>query len=389
MSFFEYATAEEHPDDRPAAEGLKESTAKSYARLLRQIGLETKDNEQSLFEEPPDWLSILDWRDDPRKGGKARLETHRRALQWLAAWWGQGGLEAPPFIRRVWATKKTIAKARESGTMRERYKFLRLPSDIETLLGAHPYEAEARTTTAWCRGARYKRAILHRDATWRAMVLLAFYTGSRPGELRTLRLSNYQPLRGGIVGWRQPKDGGVSRDVAIPETFVWHSPHDASLDHYLKHVRPKVATSQSGDAFFLTHTGRPFTESSVLDFVGRGMHLTLGQDSTGGHGLRRACATYRYHYGWTLEEIATLLHDSEAVVASSYIDWTWIRSPQGEPRRAPKPRPKLPHLRPRASWLDRRGELAAKYPTTGAALRRLRSRANQEMLSESTPAIPG
>lgn len=244
MDLLDYMVAEEHPDERPFAEGLKLSTAKPYMRLLRQIGHETTAEEDALFKREPDWPRILAWRDDPRKGGKARLETHRRALAWLAAWWGQGGASAPPFIRRIWATKRTIARSREAGAMKERYKFLRLPRDIELLLGSHPFEVEARTTGSWCRAARHKRAIVHKDATWRAMMLLGFYAGARPGELRTLKVSNFQPERGGIIGWAQPKDG-VARDVAIPETFVWHSQRDASLAHYLAQCARRLRRSEA------------------------------------------------------------------------------------------------------------------------------------------------
>lgn len=349
MPLLDFMRLDEHPDDRPHSTGLGEHTAKDYIAHLRQIGREAFDDAHALItgEKEPEWQRILDWRDDPGKGGKARLETQRRALRWLAAWWGYDRATCPPFLRDSWKTKRSLAESRDAGRLRERQRFLRLPTDIQALIAAHPYETRLRGRVLVMRRRALQRA-RHQDATFRTMVFLAFYTGARPSELATLMLENYQPDRGGIVGWAQPKDHGERRDVVIPETFVWHSKIDASVDHYLTYVRPKVSRAESGEALFLTPTGRPFAPRTAALFIGRTMRIILGPASTGGHGLRRACATYRYHFGWSIHDIAVLLHDSESVIAASYLDWTWLNSPRGEPVLPTKKRPPLPRIRSRA-----------------------------------------
>lgn len=345
VSFMEFATMEEYPDERPSLAGIAPSTAAHYATMIRQIARETTGDAQIYFAAPPDWLRIMAWRDDPARGGKARLESHRKSLMWLASWWGQGDANKPPFIRQRWNTEKNIAKAIAAGTFRRRLRFLRVPSDVSRLLHARPNEDRLLVSPRWKR-PRWRAPARYLDSTWLTMVFLSVYTGCRPSELATLRLRDYQPDRGGITNWAQPKDHGKPRDVSIPEHFVWHSAVDPSIDHYLQYVRPRVATRSSPDSLFLTKTGRRWNQKVVTSFMSTCMRDVLGDLNTGGHGLRRACATFRYRHGWSIEDIAQLLDDSETVISESYLDWTWLRSlPEGTIQRR-KSRPAVPRIRP-------------------------------------------
>lgn len=358
VTFEEYLALEEYHRPRPAAEGLDSKTIQNYTRAVRRIGREIHADENRLLDEPPRWEAILTWRDDPLKGGRARLETDRKALVHLAHYWGQGGGNMPHFLRNAWDTAKAVERAVKAGTMRRRIRFLHYPDAIEACLAASPFEDAARGTRQWA-NRKVRKAARYMDATWKTMLFLGTYAGARPSEYASLMLDNYQPDRGGIFGWQQPKKHSATRDVIIPETFVWRSRVDPSLDHYLRHVRPVVDEGKGGRYLFLNSMGRPFLPETVRNFISDGMRRVLGNASPGPHGLRRLCATARYAHGWTIDEVAILLDDSPRVVEKSYLDWSWIRTQ--EIPRTRKPRPPMPMLRSRGN-----PKAANKNETRGA-----------------------
>jgi len=50
--------------------------------------------------------------------------------------------------------------------------------------------------------------------------------------------------------------------------------------------------------------------------------------------MRRACATWRYHHGWDLQDVADLLDDDPKVVEGSYLDRIWLKTAGRKPRGA-------------------------------------------------------
>lgn len=370
LSFWEYMTLEEVPYIRPAKWdcGLAPKTALNYDRNLFQIyremghkildraSLHRLRDAQARGEDVavpvlpwemdvPDWEAVLRWRDAKVK---ATLETHQKGLVGLAHYWGQIGANMPVFLQKEWATEKAKNDARQRGEMEEYDLFLDdVPRDVARLIGARPFEAKLREndrtmTRRKLRDARYK------DKLGRFITFQGPYLGPRGGEWTTLRSSMYLPQKGGILGWPQPKKGGKPRDVVYPPEmgWLWTSKVDPSFAWYIDHVRPEVADSaKPTDSLLLNARGDPWTVDGLRNFLREYIELALGGAGRGPHSLRRACATWLYHNGWEVEEVALLLDDTTAVVRGSYIDWAWIKRVGRKNERSRSRRPPLPRIR--------------------------------------------
>src|SRR5207249_3569459 len=71
----------------------------------------------------------------------------------------------------------------------------------------------------------------------------------------------------------------------------------------------------------------------------------LGVKNVSGHSLRRGCATWRYHHGWDVQDIADLLDDDPKVVEGSYLDRSWLKT-AGRKARSGKRYPEVQWIRP-------------------------------------------
>lgn len=352
ITFLEFMTADELDVPRPKEDGLDdgpESTAIKYnarvRQVLREIGIDVTPGTNWWHEQPP-WDKVYEWRNRPDKGGMARLETHRKALVWYGAYWGQTEEDLPRFMRKSWSTKKRVQRAMEEGTMKKRNRFLRLPDDIATLLSSRPFTDNLKLTKQW-KDDKQRAENAYLDDLFHVAVGLGMYTGPRPQDYAVARLRDYQPERGGIVGWTQRKKQGEGRDAAVPEDFLWHAPGTIfpSMDWYLQRVRPRVRrVSDPEDApIFLTPQGEPYKATTFAKFLRTGMRRVLGTRGTGPHGLRRACATWRRRHGWSVEDIAILLDDTVKVVENSYLDHAWLT--KNRPTRPRLERPPVPMIR--------------------------------------------
>lgn len=368
VSFWDFMRLEEIPAIRPQDHGVREKTAHNYDRSLYQIysemaqakGVDQEtaaklmpsqprsvlmrlrlasqrvDEHGELVEhvpvptlpwelEAPDWQTILRWRDTKVK---ATLETQQKALLWLASYWSQNGEAAPVFLQKEWASEEAKNRARRAGQMEEYDLHLDLPGDLQKIFGARPFEyrllkSKMKESRQLLRIARYK------DGTWRAMCWLLFWTGARISEIPTLTIPMFRPSKGGIYGWPQPKKGLAGRDVVYEEMdAIWTGDTRPTPEWYLTHVRPMAACLNPGlceDEFWLNSSGEPWTENGVRNFVREGIEIALEGEGKGPHSFRRGLATWLYHNGWAIDEIALLLDDTPKVVDESYINWTWIK----------------------------------------------------------------
>jgi len=379
---------DELPDYRPDRDGCRPKTAHNYDRSLFQIykemghQLPRRHHINAMREEgvetpplpwettPPDWAAILRWRDSKRK---ETLREQRKGLLWLASYWGQGE-HLPYFLKATWATAESVNRAQQSGDMEQYERFLDLPDNMTKLLGASPYE-DRLVASKMRHSRKLQRVARYKDRLWRHMVFALFYTGARISEAATLTLGMYQPAKGGILGWPQPKKDYATRDVILPEeSWLWHSKVDPSFDWYLTHVRPVVAkTTNPEDPLWLNSKGEAFTINGARNFVREGIAIALGGDGRGPHSLRRGCATWRYHCGWDVEEIRLLLDDTAAVVETSYLNWNWLKVKGRTNHRTPTRTPAAKLLRSAGKWNNRsqiengrtQVESGFKYPERG------------------------
>jgi integrase len=358
-TFIDFMQVEEFPRSRPRKTGLHENTSVAHIGLIRQIyrGLGYPMDRRQINRRaregnapwelaPPPWKEIYEWRNQPDRGGIARLESHRKALVWLASYWGLNGPKVPAFLEGTWAHARAVRRAKELGTWRSRERFLRLPEDFARLLSAHPFEDNLRETHKW-HDMALRHHVRYNDKVWRTMVNLGFYGGNRQAEFATLRFENIDWERAIIRGWEQPKKHGAPRDMAIPEKWVVRGDgkQGPSLEWYVKYVRPEVS-DQTGprDFVFVRYDGRPFTIEAARALVSGGLHRVLDV-SVSGHSLRRACATWRYHHGWDLQDIADLLDDDPKVVEGSYLDRSWLKT-AGRKARSGTRYPEVAWVRP-------------------------------------------
>lgn len=385
VSFWEYMTLDEVPDIRPPkwSSGIAEKTAQNYDRNLFQIyrelgyGLLDRATMHRLREaaargeaapvpqlpwetQAPEWQEILTWRDSKVK---ATLETQQKALVGLAYYWSQTGANMPVFLQTEWATEKAKNEARQNGDMDEYDLFLDdVPTDIAKLIGARPFESKLRATDRSITRRKLQDAH-YKDRLGRFVCFQGPYLGPRGSEWTTLRLPMFQPKRGGIIGWPQPKKGMKPRDVVYPPKmdWLWTSKVDPSFTWYINNVRPDVYDpSKPTDYILLNANGDPWTIDGFRNFIREYIQLALDGEGRGPHSLRRACATWLYHHGWEVEEIALLLDDTPDVIRGSYIDWTWIKRSGRTNERSRSRRPPLPRIRSSGTTKARKPRISAE-----------------------------
>lgn len=351
-TFMEFMQLEEFPRVRPVKTGLALSTCKQYTRLIRQAYRETgrlPDEEAAPWEtEPVPWKDVYEWRSRPEKGGAARLESHRKALLWIASYWGLNGEHVPPFLEGTWAHAKAVRRAKDAGQWRGRERFLRLPTDVARLLSARPFETKLQQSHQW-HSMKERHRVRYNDKLWRTMINLGVYGGNRQAEFATLRMENIDWERAIIRGWEQPKKHGAPRDMAIPERWVVRGDgkHGPCLEWYVKYVRSEITDDASPRAHvFLTYDGKPYNPASIRNLVSDGIHLALGINNVSGHSLRRACATWRYHHGWDVQDIADLLDDDPKVIDASYLDKSWLKTVGRKRHRSGNRYPEVEWIRP-------------------------------------------
>lgn len=335
---------------RPQKTGIQ--SWEQYRRLIRQVYRETGHLADESLEpwevSSPPWEDIYQWRDRPEKGGLARLESHRKALRWLAAYWGLNDDAMPAFLTHTWSHARAVRSAKQSGQWRVRERFLRLPRDAAKLMSARPFETRLKRTDQY-NSSKERHQARYLDKMWRAMIHLGLYAGPRPAEFATLRLENVDWENAMIRGWEQPKKHGATRDVAIPEQWVvlGDGRQGPALEWYVKNVRREVTDDMSPTApVFVTFAGKAYTPRSLRNLISDGIHEALGIRNISAHALRRACATWRFIHGWNVDDIAVLLDDDKDVVEASYIDVNHVKTKGRKRHRSAERYPMVDWIRP-------------------------------------------
>jgi hypothetical protein len=135
-------------------------------------------------------------------------------------------IEAAISQKSTGATNEAVNRAQQRGDMQEYALHLELPDHMGVLLGATPFEEKLRSSKM-ANSRRLLRVARYKDKLWKHLCFALFYTGARISEVTTLTLEMYQPHKGGIVGWPQPKKDSAPRDVIRPsEPWLWHSKVD-------------------------------------------------------------------------------------------------------------------------------------------------------------------
>lgn len=144
----------------------------------------------------------------------------------------------------------------------------------------------------------------------RALLETAYSAGLRRAELCNLTVSCLD-LEDGRV--RVMGKGQRERVVPLGADAVrW-------LRIYLREVRAKHATEESGDALWITMTGRPLGYQALQEMVLR-YHKASGISThVGLHSLRRACATHMLRHGAPAASIRLLLGHSSMRHLSEYL----------------------------------------------------------------------
>lgn len=298
------------------------------AAQLRAAGVQT---------DPPDWAAFGQFiRSHPKTA--AACENHRRTLVWKSAYWGVP-IPDEPWARKRLDNREDVAVARRAGKMRARARFLRLPDDVLALVSP--------------KRSAYPDAL--NAATFRAIAYTSLYVGPRTAEPRDWRLADYDERLGVLRCWQEKKSD--VREVQPPEPYALGSLLDPSLSWYLKYIRPKAdpqdrfSSPDSPIFLFRPHgasEGRPWpTSRAYAQFMERGMDAILGAgpQNPGPHSLRRACATLRRFFGWSVDQVADFIGDTPEATRNSYIDRAWLNRVGTHPVPAGVTRPLLPRLR--------------------------------------------
>lgn len=388
LSFFAFMRARRLPHRRPSKRGLMLRTAKAYQRLvlqvLRDLGYDVPDKyvtreltpldvcsmaritrRRAFIPDPtkPPWYAIVPDHEKVHNyfgGGHPRYEAHRKAFLNYYALHGVVGDDVPLYLQLSWDLERDRAEARAAGEVDERELHFDIKRDIPLLLAGTPYEDmvldDYRRDVPHGRFPRRveRRLVKARieDAMWRAMVWTMFILSRRPQDMRTLKNKNIDRRSWRVKKWVQGKKGGGTVTPAVPETWAVgdRGNNVPSLRWFLTRVSPLFPGCQGPeDPVFRRITGAPWTDETVQQFIADGIQRVLGHlypdGCPKGHGLRRAGATWRYRWGWTLDAIARLLDDTEET-ALGYIDEEWVISDDGPDNRRHRTKtPQVPMLR--------------------------------------------
>jgi integrase len=315
VTYRDYCTDDALDVDRLFGGVIEPSTFEHEERLLRQL------EKEGVPLSPPSLEAFNAWAaSHPR--GRAALDNHRRAY---VRYLGYHGVSVPASMLKRWDNKRAVAKAARQGLVRPREKhFKGGPLDVLKLLRARPWREDC-----------LNEAFHH-------LVALACVTGPRSSEPFELLVRNVDVERRSIADWWQEKKD-YPRRVDVPEAWLFNGP-GPSVKWYLETVRPKFEPSPDEGRYFLSTKGVPYSDAQAWRIsVGRGIERSLGYP-IGAHAFRRFCATIRTVYGWSLPQVAEFLDDTERVIETRYVDWSFVRAVGIRHKSDPNERPAIPPL---------------------------------------------
>ena len=131
-----------------------------------------------------------------------------------------------------------------------------------------------------------------------AILELAYASGLRLGELRTIRLEQLHLEDGfiNVIG-----KGDKERVVPVGKVAI------EAINRYLNAARPKLVTPKSPAALFLNRRGKPFASVSMWWRVKRRVKLAGIKRNVTPHMLRHSFATHLLEHGADLRVIQELL----------------------------------------------------------------------------------
>lgn len=297
ISYEDFCLSRNKTIPRPFRKHISEGTWVHEQRMLRQLATE------GIPLDPPNFEAFMDWVNQHPKG-MAGVENQRKAFVRLCQY---HSIPVPEFARRKWADKQSVEEGRKEGILKERVRhFQDGPLDILRLYRSNPF----RNPTL--------NHVFHHALT--TVCLL----GPRAGEPRYALLEHASPKHMKWNYWWAAKQRKYRRDVFIPERWYWDGP-GPTVRFYLEEVRPKLGSIEEGSHYFINSRGQPFpSDKAWAQWMWRCIaDCNLGYP-IGPHAFRRFCATMRYTYGWTLEEVAHFIGDSPGVVERSYIDHSFV-----------------------------------------------------------------
>lgn len=324
-----YCTDDALDVHRPFGNVLNDHTFSCEERLLRQL------HRDGIPLDPPDAAAFMAWVERHEKG-RAGLDGHRLAYARLLGYYG---LYIPPIMHRSWDTQRAVDRALHEGRPLRRFNrhLKNGPLDVLKLLAARPFEDP------------------HMNEQFHHAISLLCLTGPRSSEPRDLLLTNVRPGEMRIVDWWQEKKDSY-RSIFVPERWFWDGP-GPSVDNFLKDIRPQFEPAADEPRYFLSSKGEGYaTPNAWRVRMGVAVSRILGYP-VGPHTFRRFCATMRYVYDWSEEQIAEYLYDTPEVVRGSYIDYDFARRVgRRHAKSASNERPALPPL------LELAGELGMANP---------------------------
>lgn len=267
--------------------GFAENTQKAYVRNLHQFVLWAQNTgverwHQVTGETLALWLEHRAWRGDRSKAGAVSSSTVHQKVAALRAFFKfaneEGYLESNP--------ASALAAPKRSDRLPKALSF----GEVERLLSG-PWTREPR------------------DMCDRAILELAYGSGLRLGELRTLAVSGLNWERR-VVRVR----GKGSKERLVP----FGRKAEQALRDYVQLGRPHLANSKSPDCLFLTQHGGRFAPNTLWARIRRRAQMSAVRDDFTPHSLRHSFATHLMEKGADLRVIQEMLGHASVATTEVY-----------------------------------------------------------------------
>jgi|GEM_PF-2014545 len=164
---------------------------------------------------------------------------------------------------------------------------------------------------------------VYENRLFQHIAFMGFNFGMRcPSEIVTLTLDDVIINKDGTgqIDIHEQKKRGKVRTLIPYNKKILSSNSYKTPKNYRDFWRKKVATKESGDAFFLQPNGKPITEKYVRDHLSSAGKTITGNPHFTPYHMRHTFATFLYQYTKNIKKVSKRLGHTKTANTDKYVD---------------------------------------------------------------------